>query len=143
MIIASVDRDGQATAVIQEAARIGKAFDKPVHVVHVLTRDEFVDLQQTSVKDTGKAVPVERIEKVATEFAADAIEDAGIEAEAVGLVGAPDDEIVNYANKQNADYIVIGGRKQSPVGKALFGSVSQSILLDARQPVVALTRSSD
>lgn len=139
-IIACVDRSEQAPEVVSEAARLGEAFGEPVHVVHVLTRDEFVDLQRTSVDDTGRAIPTDRVRDVAARIAAEHVEAAGVTAEAVGLVGSPSDEVVNYADNHDTRYLVIGGRKHSPVGKALFGSVAQSILLNAHQPVVALAR---
>ena len=139
-IIASVDQSDQAPAIVAEAASLGEAFDEPVHAVYVLDRDRFVGLQRTSVRDKGETIPVERITKVATEIAGEAIEEAGVTAEAVGLRGSPSEEIVDYADKHDARYIVVGGRKQSPVGKALFGSVAQSVLLKAHQPVVALAR---
>ncbi|QLG63842.1 universal stress protein [Halorarum salinum] len=139
-VIACVDRSEQAAEVVAEAARLGEAFGEPVHAVHVLTREEFVDLERTSVDDTGRAMPLDRIREVAARIAEERVEDAGVTAEAVGLVGDPSDEIVNYADEHGASYVVVGGRKHSPVGKALFGSVAQSILLDAHHPVVALAR---
>jgi len=33
---------------------------------------------------------------------------------------------------------VLATRKQSPVGKALFGSVAQSVILDASVPVLVI-----
>lgn len=139
-IIACVDRSEQAKGVVSEAVKLGEAFDEPVHAVHVLTRKQFVGLQRTSVDDTGRAIPTEQIEEVAAEIAGEQIGDTDAAVETVGLVGDPSDEIVTYADEHDASYVVVGGRKHSPVGKALFGSVSQSILLDSHQPVVSLVR---
>ena len=137
-IVAAIDRSDRAATIVEHAARLGDAFDEPVHVVHVLTRDEFVSLERTSVGDTGRTVPVEDVVQVAEEIAADVIDDAGVDARPVGLLGDPADELVAYVDSNDASYLVVAGRKRSPVGKALFGSVVQSVLLDAPCPVVSI-----
>lgn len=138
VIVAAVDRSERATAVVREAATLGEAFDEPVEVVHVLTREEFVSLERTTVSETGEAVPVEGVVDVAESIAGDAIDEANVAANAVGLMGDPADEVVEYAHDRDARYVVVAGRKRSPVGKALFGSVAQSIMLSAACPVVSL-----
>lgn len=142
-IVAAVDRSDRASAVVREAATLGKAFDEPVDVIHVLTREEFVSLERTSVSETGEATPVDGVVETAASIASETVAEAGIEANAVGLLGDPADEITEYAHKQGARYIVVAGRKRSPVGKALFGSVVQSVLLGAECPVVSLRTEGD
>ncbi|MDL5360748.1 universal stress protein [Halalkalicoccus sp. NIPERK01] len=138
VIVAAVDRSDRASAVVREAVTLGEAFDEPVDVLHVLTREEFVSLERTNVSETGEAVPLESVVETARNIADETIAEANVTATAVGLVGDPADEIVGYANEQGARYIVAAGRKRSPVGKALFGSVVQSVLLSAECPVVSL-----
>jgi nucleotide-binding universal stress UspA family protein len=135
-IVACVDRSDHASEIIAEAVQLAEAFDEPIHAVNVLTRDQFVNLQRTSVSDTGQAVSVEQVEELATEIAAEALESVGAVGEAVGLVGKPAEEIVSYAEANDSRYIVLGGRNRSLVGKALFGSVAQSVLLDSDRPAV-------
>ncbi len=50
----------------------------------------------------------------------------------------PADELLTAAEDANADFIVIGLRRRSPVGKLLLGSSSQRVLLDASCPVLAV-----
>lgn len=55
----------------------------------------------------------------------------------------PAETIVSYAEaaENGIDSVVIGGRENSPVGKAVFGSVAQKVLLNTDLPVtVAGTR---
>jgi nucleotide-binding universal stress UspA family protein len=61
-------------------------------------------------------------------------------AEAVGRVGEPVEELLAEADRRDARYLVIGGRKRTPVGKAVFGSMTQSVLLSADRPVMTVMR---
>jgi nucleotide-binding universal stress UspA family protein len=137
-IVAAVDRSERAGPIVEEAARLGAALDLPVHVVHVLTREEFVGLEQTSVTQSNRPVPMEDVIEGATGVAQGAIDEAHADATPVGLMGDPADEVVAYTDEHDAEYLVIAGRKRSPVGKALFGSVVQSVLLNASCPVVSI-----
>jgi nucleotide-binding universal stress UspA family protein len=46
---------------------------------------------------------------------------------AVVLVGQPADKIVEFANRQNVDLIVMGSRGQKGISRILMGSVSRNI----------------
>jgi nucleotide-binding universal stress UspA family protein len=50
----------------------------------------------------------------------------------------PAEELINAAESAGADFIVIGLRRRSPVGKRLLGSNAQRVLLDASCPVLAV-----
>jgi nucleotide-binding universal stress UspA family protein len=47
-------------------------------------------------------------------------------------------QLLRVANDVNADLIVIGLRRRSPVGKLVLGSVSQELLLEANCAVLAV-----
>jgi nucleotide-binding universal stress UspA family protein len=51
---------------------------------------------------------------------------------------APGEDIVEFANDQKIDEIFIGIVKKSKVGKLLFGSNAQYIILEAPCPVVSV-----
>lgn len=52
--------------------------------------------------------------------------------------GDPAETIVSIADEIDADAIAIAGRKRSPAGKVLFGSVAQAVMLSADQPVLVV-----
>lgn len=138
VVIAAVDRSDRAQRVAKEASSLAQAFDEPLHLVHVISRSEYVNIETTSVEESGRPVEMEEIRAFATEQADKVSGELDIEYELVGHVGDPASEIVNYAAEQDAHYIVVGGRQRSPTGKAVFGSVTQSILLNADRPVVSV-----
>lgn len=63
--------------------------------------------------------------------------EAGVEAEVRALARGADD-LIAVAEETGADFIVIGLRRRSPVGKLILGSNAQRILLDAPCPVLAV-----
>ena len=46
--------------------------------------------------------------------------------------------ILALADEVGAQMLVIGARRRSPVGKALMGSVAQTVILDSRIPVLVV-----
>ena len=50
----------------------------------------------------------------------------------------PAEDLISIAESCNADLIVIGLRRRTPVGKLILGSNAQRILLDAPCPVLAV-----
>jgi nucleotide-binding universal stress UspA family protein len=68
------------------------------------------------------------------------LHESGVEHEVRQLVRGvdPAEDLVAVAEEVDADLIVIGLRRRSPVGKLIMGSNSQQILLDASCPVLAV-----
>ncbi|MDN5790647.1 MAG: universal stress protein [Micrococcales bacterium] len=68
------------------------------------------------------------------------LDERGIEHEVRQLVRGndPADDLIAVAAEVSADFIVIGLRRRSPVGKLFLGSNAQRILLDASCPVLAV-----
>lgn len=48
------------------------------------------------------------------------------------------EDIVEFAREQNVDEIIIGVKSRSKVGKLLFGSTAQYVILKAHCPVVSV-----
>lgn len=69
-------------------------------------------------------------------MAQDSLQTSGVRVETMSRFGDPAEQILQAAEELDADMIVLGGRKRSPLGSLLFGSVSQAVTLDATRPVV-------
>lgn len=128
-IVAAVDNTSEDQRVVSEAAELANAFDDELHVLHVRDRKAIED----NAANDGRPAST-----VAEDIAADAASAVTDEFTAVGRVGRPVAEIEQYVESTDARYLVLGGRKRSPIGKALFGSVTQSLLLNIEKPVVTV-----
>ncbi|GAB2614319.1 universal stress protein [Kribbella endophytica] len=66
--------------------------------------------------------------------------EAGVDHELTQLVESKDaaQQILTLAHDLNAELIVIGLRRRTPVGKLILGSQAQTILLHADCPVLAV-----
>lgn len=68
------------------------------------------------------------------------LEDAGVTYEVRTIVSSeePSRELVRTAEDEGADFVVIGLRRRSAVGKLVFGSNAQHILINSPCPVIAV-----
>lgn len=140
VIVAAVDQTDHASRLIREAKTLADAFDEELHVLHVLSQSDFADIEQEEVRRTGQPGGRGAGEEYAAGIATELVELPDDEFTAVGLVGDPSDRIVGYADDIDARYIVLGGRKRSPIGKAVFGSTTQSVLMNTDHSVVTVMR---
>jgi len=139
-IVAAVDSSENASKVLSQAAALAADLDELLSVLHVLRRSELVEVLEKDVE--GQAVTDNyEVQRVGT----DIVERAAADPEAVHdpdsieitvRVGDPAEEIIAYADTVDARYVVVGGRRRSPTGKAIFGSVTQKVMLGASVPVL-------
>lgn len=64
------------------------------------------------------------------------LDEHGVDTTIIDESGDTVADILHEADEFDVDAIVLGGRKRSPVGKAIFGSVTQSVILESERPVV-------
>jgi nucleotide-binding universal stress UspA family protein len=108
-----------------------------VHLLHVFDRAEYNDLREVldaaPESEVDPSVVAGRRDVV--RHARDLLEDVGLAVEIHGGLGDRADAIVRVAGEVDADLVVVGGRKRSPTGKAVFGSIAQAVMLEATCPV--------
>ena len=70
---------------------------------------------------------------------ADSFDEAGVEYEYYEASGEPASELIRTAEEREVDMICLSGRKQTPAGKVIFGSVTQAVILGTDVPVVTVS----
>lgn len=71
------------------------------------------------------------------------LEEEGMDVSLEGTSGKPASGILEVADARDADLIVLAGRKRSPAGKALFGSVTQDVILGTDRSVLVVSSDQD
>jgi nucleotide-binding universal stress UspA family protein len=136
-IVAAVDFSDISGEVLEMARDMARLHQARLHVVHAVG-DPFRSLY--SVENTGLDLPAllrqwtdAAQRQMASLLEAQPIE-PGLLTTAV-LPGSPTHAIVEYAEQQDADLIVIGSHGRGAVSRLLLGSVAERILHVAGRPV--------
>ena len=120
------------TEVAKEALRIGrekaKAFDAGVFVVTSLVGGE--DDHADAIQEAESGL------KYAREF----FEAESVSCEEHLLIRGlePGEDLVQFAEENGIDEVVIGIKRRSKVGKFLFGSTAQYVILESPCPVLTV-----
>jgi len=69
------------------------------------------------------------------ERAREAIDDAGIDADVRRVEGDPGSRLVEIAEREEFEKIVLGGGHTSPMGKITLGPIAEFVLLNAKTSV--------
>jgi len=127
------DDESRARAQADFVAGLPGTDDVAVVVTHTLTDEE------AGAPDEIRNV--DRVETVA--LVRDCLEDRGIDVELAEARHPPAEGILELAAEFDVDHIAMSTHRRSPAGKALFGSVAQTVLLDADVPVTVVTADGD
>lgn len=83
----------------------------------------------------------EQVEKMGHEITADVEKTskaAGLEAESIVLKGDPVEKIVNFAEEQNVDMIIVGSHGMGEFERLVIGSVSEKVVRHAKVQVLVV-----
>jgi len=136
VVVAAVDQSEDAQYVIDEGLELADAFDDSLHVVHAVDSTEFAEAQREHISESLDKDGILRRQQFAETRVQGLIDNVDEKIKIIGLDDEPAESIVEYATEHDARYVVLGGRQRSPVGKALFGSVAQKVILSLDRPTV-------
>lgn len=129
--MACYDGTNGSEAALKTAARHTKAWNAELVVVQSISRAlplkrSMIEKKETELDEAVKGI----LEENAPPF------------ETLLLVGSPDvgEQLVDVAQNEGIDQLFIGIVKKSKVGKLLFGSTAQYVILHAQCPVVTVRK---
>ena len=127
-ILAAVDDSNISEDVLDLALTHAKAFNAKIYIMRSMKQDPLLEKEDIDRAER-------KLEKMKTLF-----KSKGIPCESIVSVCSltPGEDLVEFANENDMNEIIIGVRKKSKVGKLVFGSTAQYVILKAPCPVVAV-----
>lgn len=134
-ILVPTDGSDPAGAAIEHAVALAELCDARVHGLFVTDSGtiEKVDGKYPQPADQLEGVgadAIEELERVATE--------AGVDVTSTITAGTAHEEIVEYADANDIDVIVMGTRGRDGLDRYLLGSVTERVVRMARQAVLTV-----
>jgi nucleotide-binding universal stress UspA family protein len=136
-IFIATDGSEQNKKAVQHALEFAKTCGAKLYAGYVVDTAAFASIPM----DAGWEMMYELLQKEANEITSSVGENAqkeGIPFEAVILEGHPGTEIVDFANKQDIDLIIMGTLGKRGLDHFLLGSVAENVIRNSSVPVLVV-----
>lgn len=137
-ILIATDGSENARRAASYGVNIAKATGAEVHALYIISTQHAVTTRtvmgwseafEEYLANKG-GVAIADVEKLGKE--------AGVKVEPVFLKGIPADKILNYAEENNIDLIVMGTHGLTGIKRFLIGSVAESVVRHSKAPVMVI-----
>ncbi|UPM45030.1 universal stress protein [Halocatena salina] len=140
-ILIPTDGSDAVRPAVETAINLAEIHDAILHVLYIVN-------QPTIVSGTGEGVPgldnllaaLEKTGHETTTVVADQATDQEIDVQTAVQRGNPHDDILTYATEHDIDLIVMGTHGRTGVKRALLGSVTETVVRHAENPVLTVHR---
>ena len=140
-ILVAIDFSDVTDALLDEAARLARAFDARVHLMHVdvaVNVPDFVGYDVGPVYMRTEIAHQIREEHRSLEALEQQLRDRGIDVTSMLVPGAPADKINETAEKLQPMFVLLGSHGHGQLYRLLAGSVRDGVLTKVRCPVVVV-----
>lgn len=142
-IMVATDGSEQARKAVDTAIEMSRLGVKKLYAVHVIPQADYRSSMPLSsdlewVKTMGDYLRMEGEEAIS--YAENAGNAANVKIEPVILEGNPANEIVDFAEENDIDLIVMGTHGKSGVNRFLVGSVAENVVRYSNKTVLVVKR---
>jgi len=140
-ILVAVDSSKPATQITHKAIELAKSFGADLSILHIISPPTYIDLGYANV---GRMGEMESTEKKHALRLVDKLKNKAIESDITVkteiLIGHTSvvKAIIEYAEKNKMDLIIVGSRGMTGFKKMLLGSVASGVVTYAHCPVMVV-----
>jgi nucleotide-binding universal stress UspA family protein len=136
-ILVPTDGSDGVERAVSHAVDLAATNDATVHALYVVNTASYSSMPMETSWEHIREMLGEEGEN-ALERVRELADDAGVTVEAVIRDGSPSKEIVNYAEDEGCDLIVMGTHGRGGIDRLLLGSVAERVVRSSRVPVLTV-----
>jgi nucleotide-binding universal stress UspA family protein len=143
--LAVVAEEERSKKVVREAGELAAGVGAELVLLTIIPQEEYEEKRrdvEENIRDEGIIYTFTQAEQAARHTAQDVadevLEDVDVDYHVLGAVGREAETIITVADTEGCDHLFLAGRRRSPTGKALFGDLTQDVLLTFDGPVTVL-----
>ena len=136
-IVIATDGSENSQRAISCGVEIAKLSGATVHALYVVDTPSIISETWTAGKEMVHELIIREGKKVLSKVKK-IIEDSGVEVKEVLLEGYPSEEIINFAENNNMDLIVMGTLGKTGLERFLVGSVAENVVRNSKVPVMVI-----
>jgi len=135
-ILIATDGSENAAIAVSYGVIIARAMGAEVHILYVISTEHAVTTRTVMGWTDSFEKYLEEIGKEALVYATGVGEKEGVKVESFFRKGRPAEEILEYAEENNIDLIIMGTQGLTGIKKFLIGSVTEKVLRHSKVPVM-------
>jgi nucleotide-binding universal stress UspA family protein len=134
-VLVTTDGSTASEGAIDHAIDLAKQYGATLHALYVVDSAAYASLEMAAdvVADELRSEGAEVVEAIAERAA-----DAGVTAETAIETGVVHRTIVDYADREGIDLVVMGTHGRTGVDRFLLGSVAEKVIRTADAPVMTV-----
>lgn len=136
-IVVPTDGSPSSQPAIEHAIELAAVHDATIHAVYVINLASFSGVPTEGTWE-GVSTALEQEGNEALEAVEEAAENRDVTVEKVRLEGRPSRRIVEYADENDCDLIVMGTHGRGGLDRLLLGSVAERVVRAASVPVMTV-----
>jgi len=137
-ILIATDGSESARKAADSAIELARLSGAKIYAVYVIDRSIYSSVPEDLEWEEAMYAQFRELGEEAVSYVEKTARDAGLQVEPTLLEGHPAEEILSFAEKQDADMIVVGSLGKTDVERFLLGSVSEKVVRNAKIPVLVV-----